>query len=127
MKAVQVRRSLTCGWSCRRPWWYNGICEPYNWAAQLSRVSLGGWHMAESTKGRVRTPFRVLAWILAPILLLSGVWGLGVSIHALITGGLTALRAHSEYTSLGTGGVVFGSLFLRAAITGWDPNVRRDE
>lgn len=83
--------------------------------------------MSENQAGRVRTPFRILAYIVGPVSLLAGVWGLGDSLYVWVTEGWPAFRANHETTSMGALGVLFGIMFLRAAISGWDPNVPRDE
>jgi hypothetical protein len=81
----------------------------------------------EAQQGRVRAPFRVLAWVVGPLCLATGLWALGDSLYVLVTDGWSAFRANVEITSIGTAGVFFGIMFLRAARTGSDPMSPSDE
>ena len=83
--------------------------------------------MPDAEKGRVRRPFRLLGWIVGPLMAVGGIWILADSIGALLSGGWSSLRTHSHSTALGIGSIAMAILILRAAITGRDPYVPRDE
>ena len=68
-----------------------------------------------SVEGRVRRPFRILGWIFGPLFIAGGI---GFLLGAVVT------QEHLLFISLGLGGISFGTLFVRAAITGRDPYVR---
>ena len=83
--------------------------------------------MSDSVQGTVRKPFRMLGWVVGPIMAIGGVWILGDSILTLINDGWAAFRANSDMTALGVGSLSLAILILRAAATGWDPYVHKDE
>ncbi len=66
--------------------------------------------------GVVRLPFRILAWIVGPILIVAGVAVAGVTVSGLLHG-----RDVDWRLVPGIGCVPIGFLMIRAARTGRDP------
>jgi hypothetical protein len=71
--------------------------------------------------GVVRGPFRVLAWVLGPLLILSGCFML-FACFAFEQG--AGVQGIAGFGATAVGSIVAGVLFLRAARTGRDPLIR---
>jgi len=71
--------------------------------------------------GIVRGPFRVLAWVLGPLLILSGCFML-FACFAFEQG--SGVQEIAGFGATAVGSIVAGVLFLRAARTGRDPFIR---
>ena len=72
--------------------------------------------------GRVRTPFRWLAWILGPVLLAGGALMIFLDLRGRTAAGWPAWsrEAHTGFW-LGIGNLILGWILLAAARSGHDP------
>ncbi|MGN6392617.1 MAG: hypothetical protein ACTHM9_10275 [Gemmatimonadales bacterium] len=74
--------------------------------------------------GRVRTPFRWLAWILGPVLIAAGALMIFLDLRGRTASGwpVWSREAHTGFW-LGIGNFILGWILLAAARTGQDPYV----
>jgi hypothetical protein len=88
-------------------------------AVTLATTLKSSTQLSESSRAEVGRPFRILAWLLGPLGILSGLIGASAAVMALRSG-----SALSEIVYLGTIAllsVVVGILLIQAARTGRDP------
>jgi hypothetical protein len=78
--------------------------------------------------GRVRAPFRWLAWVLGPLLLAAGALMVILDLRGRTAAGWPAWsrEVHTGFW-LGIGNLVLGRILLAAARTGHDPYLTQDE
>ena len=81
----------------------------------------------EDSRGNIRRPFRVIAWLLGPLCLLSSLFLVVATLLEAPSGFRQALRDNIETLGTALGMALVGCVILHAAITGRGIYVPGDE